>query len=122
MYRFCMNIAHVGDSPVPVESRRFLMIGTRDMSYRFVTSMIVLCLSWGAAAQEPAISYTRDIQPIFTEKCVACHACNDAACQLNLGSGEGAARGASKTPVYDGERTSAAAPTRLYYDAFGKQA
>ncbi|MCX2900809.1 fatty acid cis/trans isomerase [Pseudomonas mandelii] len=96
------------------------------MSYRVVTSMLVLCLSWGAAAQQPAaspvISYTRDIQPIFTEKCVACHACNDAACQLNLGSGEGAARGASKTPVYDGDRSTAAAPTRLYYDAFGKQA
>ncbi|MFJ4546749.1 fatty acid cis/trans isomerase [Pseudomonas sp. NPDC088885] len=99
------------------------------MSYR-VMSFVLLFLSWGAVAQEPAaapaispsISYTRDIQPIFTEKCVACHACYDSACQLNLGSGEGAARGASKMPVYDGERTKAAPTTRLFYDAFGKRA
>jgi Fatty acid cis/trans isomerase (CTI). len=95
------------------------------MSYR-VISAVLLFLSWGAAAQDPAISsaisYSRDIQPIFTEKCVACHACYDSACQLNLGSGEGAARGATKVPVYDGERRQAAAPTRLFYDAFGKRA
>ena len=96
------------------------------MSYRVVISIALLLFSWGAVAQSPAvsngISYTRDIQPIFTEKCVACHACYDSACQLNLGSGEGAARGASKIPVYDGDRSQAAAPTRLFYDAFGKRA
>ncbi len=92
------------------------------MSYRVITSIFMLLISWDAAAQDPAISYTRDIQPIFTEKCVACHACYDSACQLNLGSGEGAARGGTKSPVYDGERSQAAAPTRLFYDAFGKRA
>ena len=44
-------------------------------------------------------SYSQDIQPIFTQKCVACHACYDAPCQLNLGSGEGLARGAHKEPI-----------------------
>ena len=75
-------------------------------------------------AQEvaPTISYSRDIQPIFTEKCVACHACYDSACQLNLGSGEGVARGASKLPVYDGERSKAQMTTRLFYDAMGPAA
>ena len=96
------------------------------MSYRVVISSVLLLLSWGAVAQDPAlsagISYSRDIQPIFTEKCVACHACNDAACQLNLGSGEGAARGATKVPVYDGDRSQAVAPSRLFFDAFGKRA
>src|SRR3989344_875799 len=95
------------------------------MSYRIVIASVLMFLSWGASAQSPAISpaisYTRDVQPIFTEKCVACHACNDAPCQLNLGSGEGAARGATKVPVYDGERSQAAAPSRLFYDAFGKR-
>ncbi|WP_448695132.1 fatty acid cis/trans isomerase [Pseudomonas moraviensis] len=95
------------------------------MPYR-VISLLLLVLSGSVAAQDPAIppsiSYSRDIQPIFTEKCVACHACYDSACQLNLGSGEGAARGASKMPVYDGERTQAAPTTRLFYDAFGKRA
>ncbi|AUG02910.1 peptidylprolyl isomerase [Pseudomonas sp. 09C 129] len=94
------------------------------MSYRVVIGSLLLLLSSLASAQgpAPAISYTRDIQPIFTEKCVACHACYDSACQLNLGSGEGAARGASKIPVYDGERSKAQTPTRLFYDASGKHA
>ncbi len=100
------------------------MIGTRDMSNRVFISLFVLLVSSVATAQgtAPAISYTRDIQPIFTEKCVACHACYDAACQLNLGSGEGAARGANKIPVYAGDRSKASEPTRLFYDASGKAA
>ena len=85
-------------------------------------ALALLASTVHAQSPVPAISYTRDIQPIFTEKCVACHACYDSACQLNLGSGEGAARGASKVPVYDGERSQATKPTRLFYDAFGKAA
>jgi hypothetical protein len=94
------------------------------MPYRIIISFALLLIGSTAQAQDsaPAISYTRDIQPIFTEKCVACHACYDSACQLNLGSGEGAARGATKVPVYDGERSQATKPTRLFYDAFGKAA
>ncbi len=68
--------------------------------------MALLASTVHAQSPVPAISYTRDIQPIFTEKCVACHACYDSACQLNLGSGEGAARGANKIPVYDGDTQS----------------
>ena len=94
------------------------------MSLRLIVSAALLLIASTSQAQSsaPAISYTRDIQPIFTEKCVACHACYDSACQLNLGSAEGAARGASKVPVYDGERSQATPTTRLFYDAFGKQA
>jgi len=72
-------------------------------------------------AGEP-ISYSRDIQPIFTQHCVACHACYDAACQLNLGSAEGAQRGASKATVYDGGRTKAQETSRLFVDAHGAAA
>ncbi|WP_443698793.1 fatty acid cis/trans isomerase [Pseudomonas sp.] len=94
------------------------------MPYRIIISFALLLIGSTAQAQDsaPAISYTRDIQPIFTEKCVACHACYDSACQLNLGSGEGAARGATKVLVYDGDRSQATKPTRLFYDAFGKAA
>ena len=96
------------------------------MLHRFLASAFALLVCSAALGQaltaSPAISYTRDIQPIFTEKCVACHACNDAACQLNLGSAEGAARGASKIPVYDGGRSKAEAPTRLFLDASGSDA
>ncbi len=72
------------------------------------------------AAEVP--SFSRDVQPIFNAKCVACHACYDAPCQLNLGSGEGAQRGASQLPVYSGSRTVAQATTRLYLDAHDEAA
>ena len=72
------------------------------------------------AAEVP--SFSRDVQPIFNAKCVACHACYDAPCQLNLGSGEGAQRGASQLPVYSGSRTEAQATTRLYLDAHDEAA
>jgi len=99
------------------------------MSLRLIISAVLALIASCAQAQAlpvnspaPAISYTRDVQPIFTEKCVACHACYDSACQLNLGSAEGVAHGATKMPVYDGERSQAAPTTRLFSDAFGKQA
>ncbi len=90
------------------------------MPYRalFSACLLFICPLLVAAP----ISYTRDIQPIFTKNCVACHACYDSPCQLNLGSGEGAARGANQQPVYDGTRTQAAATTRLFLDAHGSDA
>lgn len=62
-------------------------------------------------------SYSQSIQPIFTQKCVACHGCYDAPCQLSLGSGEGLERGAHKDPIYNGTRTKAQPATRLFVDA-----
>ena len=61
--------------------------------------------------------YSEHIQPIFTEKCVACHACYDSPCQLNLGSAEGLERGAHKLPIYNGGRKKAQETTRLFIDA-----
>ncbi|MEO4048262.1 fatty acid cis/trans isomerase [Pseudomonas sp. CAU 1711] len=84
------------------------------MPRRILAPLALLCAPLLAA--EPLL-YNRDIQPILTAKCVACHACYDAPCQLNLGSAEGLLRGASKLPVYDGVRTRAQATTRLYFDA-----
>ncbi|MBS7660464.1 fatty acid cis/trans isomerase [Pseudomonas lalucatii] len=90
------------------------------MPYRALLSACLLLIGPPLAAQP--LSYSRDIQPIFTRHCVACHACYDSPCQLNLGSGEGAARGAHKLPVYDGVRTEAQATTRLFLDAQGSEA
>ncbi|MGR8934488.1 MAG: fatty acid cis/trans isomerase [Gammaproteobacteria bacterium] len=63
------------------------------------------------------VSYWRDVHPILENRCVVCHACYDAPCQLKLGSFEGIDRGATKQPVYDGNRMQPAAPTRLFIDA-----
>ena len=62
-------------------------------------------------------SYVQNIQPILDRRCVVCHACYDAPCQLKTASWEGLARGANKTPVYDATRLLAATPSRLYIDA-----
>ncbi|MGC4071796.1 MAG: fatty acid cis/trans isomerase [Nibricoccus sp.] len=63
------------------------------------------------------MSYRTDVQPILERRCVVCHACYDAPCQLKLGPWEGIARGASKAQVYDAGRLVAAQPTRLFVDA-----
>ncbi|WP_207885624.1 fatty acid cis/trans isomerase [Pseudomonas sp. 30_B] len=92
------------------------------MSLRARFTLFIASLMLSAFSQAAGLSYTKDIQPIFTEKCVACHACYDSPCQLNLTAAEGAQRGANKLPVYDGARTRAADTTRLFLDAHGADA
>ena len=75
----------------------------------------ILGLTAGAMATTP--DYQKDIRPIFDQKCLACHGCYDAPCQLKLESVDGLDRGASKQPVYDGRREENAEPTRLGLDA-----
>ncbi len=70
-----------------------------------------------AVAPPPGMSYRNDIQPILQRRCVVCHSCYDAPCQLKLSAWEGVARGASKQTVYDGARLLQASPTRLFVDA-----
>jgi hypothetical protein len=65
---------------------------------------------WAAASQ------------ILERRCVVCHGCYDAPCQLQLGSFEGIERGASKTLVYDATRLRASEPSRLFIDAQGVSA
>ncbi len=66
--------------------------------------------------KEP-IDYESQIKPILDSRCVVCHGCPDAPCQLMLSAYEGIQRGGSKEMVYDGSRISAADPTRLFIDA-----
>ncbi|MEZ9512022.1 fatty acid cis/trans isomerase [Vibrio breoganii] len=58
-----------------------------------------------------------EVQPILDKRCVVCHACYDAPCQLKLTSPEGIDRGATTALVYQGARLTATKPTRLYEDA-----
>ncbi|MGB2337834.1 MAG: fatty acid cis/trans isomerase, partial [Alcanivorax sp.] len=67
------------------------------------------------ANQSP--NYHDDIRPIFENKCLACHGCYDAPCQLKLEAVEGLDRGASKQNVYNGGRKHTVDPTRLFQDA-----
>jgi len=63
------------------------------------------------------ISYQSQVRPVLGRRCVVCHGCYDAPCQLKLSSPEGIERGANKNKVYDGARILAAEPTRLFIDA-----
>ncbi|MEY4510421.1 MAG: hypothetical protein RLZZ450_2543 [Pseudomonadota bacterium] len=53
----------------------------------------------------------------FDHRCVVCHGCYDAPCQLKLSSWDGIARGATKQKVYENSRLREAPPTRLNIDA-----
>jgi len=70
-----------------------------------------------AVAAAGGVSYRDDVRPILESRCVVCHGCYDAPCQLKLGAWEGIARGATKAPVYDAARVSEAPMTRLFVDA-----
>lgn len=61
--------------------------------------------------------FAQQIRPILDNRCVVCHGCNDAPCQLKLSSPEGIDRGYSRERVYNAARLTAAMPTRLFEDA-----
>jgi hypothetical protein len=67
-----------------------------------------------AAAGGPTYA---EVRPILERRCVVCHGCYDAPCQLKLGAWEGIARGASATSVYEQSRLLQARPSRLFVDA-----
>ncbi|MEX3011058.1 fatty acid cis/trans isomerase [Hoeflea sp. TYP-13] len=66
------------------------------------------------AASDRKWSMVRDV---VERRCVVCHGCYDAPCQLKLSSPDGLLRGASKQPVYDPSRLKDAPLTRLGIDA-----
>ena len=63
------------------------------------------------------LSFNDEVLPVLENRCIACHGCYDAPCQLKLTSAEGVARGSNKETVYDGARITAADPARLFVDA-----
>ena len=67
------------------------------------------------------ISYDEEVRPILESRCVVCHGCYDAPCQLKLTSPEGIHRGANKKKVYNATRLTADEPTRLFVDAMTTQ-
>ena len=64
-----------------------------------------------------ALSFKDDVLPVLEKRCIACHGCYDAPCQLKLTSAAGVFRGSNKNKVYDYSRLTSAEPTRLFVDA-----
>jgi hypothetical protein len=63
------------------------------------------------------VDYWSDVKPVIEQRCVVCHGCYDASCQLKMSSIEGIERGASHEVVYQQSRLKMAQPTRLFEDA-----
>lgn len=51
--------------------------------------------------------FEQEVKPILDSRCVVCHACYDAPCQLKLSSAQGIDRGLVDYPVYRGKRLTA---------------
>ncbi len=77
-----------------------------DVDYDLVLSM-----------PSKAVDFDTRVRPVTERRCVVCHGCYDAPCQLKLSSYAGMQRGGSTTRVYDGARIQAIDPTRLGVDA-----
>jgi hypothetical protein len=103
---------------------------------RLMIAMLVLSLSscysmtkrqmdkqYGEASHVERVTNNADVelysqaQNIIEKRCVVCHACYDAPCQLKLTSLEGLDRGANKRKVYDGRRLLASAPSNFFEDS-----
>jgi hypothetical protein len=80
----------------------------------FTVVIAALLFSAGAFADS---DYPPKVKAIIEQRCMVCHGCYDAPCQLKLDAWAGVQRGASKEMVYDGGRLKAASPTRLFVDA-----
>ncbi|NOY66468.1 MAG: isomerase [Gammaproteobacteria bacterium] len=63
------------------------------------------------------LNYDKQVKPILERRCVVCHGCYDAPCQLKLSSSEGIQRGATEERVYEARRIGSISPTRLFIDA-----
>ncbi len=79
-------------------------------------SVLFVCGSVAGAEFDRAATAAR-AQEVLTSRCMVCHGCYDAPCQLKMEAHEGIRRGASKALVYDGGRLVAAPTTRLFEDA-----
>lgn len=65
--------------------------------------------------------YLKEVQPIFDNRCVACHSCYNSPCQMDLTAYDGVTRGASQTNVYDFPLLDANSPTRIGVDAVSEE-
>lgn len=97
---------------------------TRIPALAILTALLAACARTPPAQLAPlpppaagAVAFREQVQPILEHRCVVCHGCYDAPCQLLLSSPDGIARGASTAVVYDTTRLTAMQPTRLGIDA-----
>ncbi|MCF6325011.1 MAG: fatty acid cis/trans isomerase [Gammaproteobacteria bacterium] len=74
-------------------------------------------LASSSALLDGPVKFEQQVRPILERRCVVCHGCYDAPCQLKLSSIEGVQRGASDERIYEPQRVTTMHPTRLFIDA-----
>ncbi|MCJ8294823.1 MAG: fatty acid cis/trans isomerase [Colwellia sp.] len=79
-------------------------LGVMEFDKLYGPSHVENRLSQPKATTAQAIHFNQQIQPIIENRCVVCHGCYDAPCQLKMESRAGIERGANKAIVYSGER------------------
>ncbi len=86
-----------------------LFYGLRETPYTMKLDLDSISLDEPVAFEQ--------VKSILDRRCVVCHGCYDAPCQLDVSSIEGIQRGASKARVYEPKRVTTMQPTRLFIDA-----
>lgn len=79
-------------------------LGVMEFDKLYGTSNVDNRLTQPKATIAQTINFNEQIQPIIENRCVVCHGCYDAPCQLKMESRVGIERGANKARVYNGER------------------
>jgi hypothetical protein len=79
-------------------------LGVMEFDKLYGSSNIDNRLVQPKATTVQVINFNEHIQPIIENRCVVCHGCYDAPCQLKMESRAGIERGANKAMVYNGER------------------
>ncbi len=97
---------------------------TRSISYKmciiFISALATTVFSQSndiSITPSEKIHYHNDVKPVLESRCVVCHGCYDAPCQIKMTSLEGIFRGGHKDNVYNMSRILSATPTRLNIDA-----
>ncbi len=67
----------------------------------------------GQTGPDAKDNFLDKVQPVLTTRCVACHGCYEAPCQLNLQSYDGVVRGYNPIPIFSSSRVDYTVPTRM---------
>ena len=79
-------------------------LGIIEYDKHYGTASVENRLKANKATTEQSQNFNKIIKPIIENRCVVCHGCFDAPCQLKMENLAGLERGANKETVYNGER------------------
>jgi hypothetical protein len=88
--------------------------------FSLAVTLALSCVAGGPLPAKGESDLADQAKTIVAGRCMVCHGCYDAPCQLKLEAHEGLRRGASEALVYDGARLKTAEMTRLFDDALSE--